>query len=171
MAIVNRVAQSQIMVYDLAKLWDGGEVVELDIASFLVQGIVVREEVFRERVKAQDWAVYADKHIAVYCSTDAIVPAWSYLLIAAHLEDARSVTYGRASDAVRDHFSRALTQEDWTPYENRIVVVKGCGSDIVPTSAYVGAMNALLGVSRKLMYGEPCSSVPLWRRPKAPVRR
>jgi len=166
-AIINRVAQSEIMVYDLAKHWDGGEIAELDIAAFLVDGIVLRESVFRTRVREHDWTVFADKHVAVHCSTDAIVPTWSYLLVAAHLNSARSVAFGNASALVRDHFARALVQEDWAPYRDRIVVVKGCGSTIVPVSAYVHAMVALMGVARKLMYGEPCSSVPLWRKSKS----
>ncbi len=170
MAIINRVAQSEIMVYDLAKLWDGEEVVELDIAAFLVEGIVLRESVFRARVKEYDWTVFADKHVAVHCSTDAIVPTWSYLLVAAHLASSRSVALGRAAELVRDHYARALEKEDWTPFQDRIVVVKGCGSAIVPTSAYVHAMTALLGVARKLMYGEPCSSVPLWRKRNVSAR-
>ena len=74
---------------------------------------------------------------------------------------------GRAEDLVRDYFTRALDAEDWSPYQDRIVVVKGCGTGLVPTSAYMAAMQKLQGVARKLMYGEPCSSVPLWRRPKA----
>ena len=166
-AIVNRVAESEIEVYNLDALWDGAPVVELDIEPFLVEGLILREKVFREHVKAHDWAQYADQHVAVYCSADAIVPTWAYMLIASKLEGtARSVAFGRAEDLVRDHFTRALDAEDWSPYQDRIVVVKGCGTGTVPVSAYVGAMQRLQRVARKLMYGEPCSSVPLWRRPK-----
>lgn len=171
MEIVNRVAQSEIMVYDLGALWDEAPVVELDIAPFLVEGIVLREKVFRGRVEEHDWAGYAGKHVAAYCSTDAIVPTWAYLLVAARLQDARSVAFGRSTDLVRDHFARALEREDWSRFENRMVVIKGCGSSVVPTSAYLQAMESLLGVARKLMYGEPCSSVPLWRRRKASVAK
>ena len=171
MEIVNRVAQSEIMVYDLGALWDGAPVVELDIAPFLVEGIVLKEKIFRSRVEEHDWAGFADKHVAAYCSTDAIVPTWAYLLVATRLQDARSVAFGRSADLVRDHFARALEREDWSRYEDRLVVIKGCGSSIVPTSAYLQATELLLGVARKLMYGEPCSSVPLWRRRKASVAK
>jgi hypothetical protein len=165
--IVNRVAESEIEVYNLDALWDGAPVVELDVEPFLVEGLILREKVFREHVKAHDWTPYAGRHVAVYCSADAIVPTWAYMLIAAKLDGvARSVAFGRAADLVRDSFTRALDAEDWSAYQDRIVVVKGCGTGAVPVSAYVDAMQRLQRVARKLMYGEPCSSVPLWRRPK-----
>ena len=165
--IINRVAESDIEVYDLAALWDGKDIIELDIEPFLVEGLVLREKVFREHVKAHDWSQYDDQHVAVYCSADAIVPTWAYMLIASKLEGiARSVAYGRQEDLLRDHFVRALEAEDWSAYNNSIVVVKGCGNRIVPPNAYLLAMQKLQGVARKLMFGEPCSSVPLWRKPK-----
>ena len=166
--IINRVAESEIEVYNLDALWDGKPVVEFDLVLFLVEGLILREKVFREHVKTHDWTPYADQHVAVFCSTDAIVPTWAYMLIASTLDGlARSVTFGRKEDLVRDYFTRALDAEDWSVYQDRIVVVKGCGTGVVPTSAYVAAMQKLQGVARKLMYGEPCSSVPLWRRPKS----
>lgn len=166
--IINRVAESDIELYDLEALWDGAEVVELDLTPFLVEGLILREQHFRDEVRAHDWSQYADKHVAVYCSADAIVPTWAYMLVATTLEGiARSVAAGRAGDLLRDHFVRALAAEDWTRYRDAIVVVKGCGSKLVPLDAYVIATQRLQAVARKLMYGEPCSSVPLWRRPKA----
>lgn len=164
--IINRVAESDIEVYDLSALWDGAEVVELDIEPFLIEGLVLREKVFREHVKEHDWGQYEDKHVAVFCSADAIVPTWAYMLIASRLEGvARSVAFGRRDALLRDHFTRALEAEDWSRYRDAIVVVKGCGNQIVPTNAYLRATQKLQGVARKLMFGEPCSSVPLWRRP------
>lgn len=166
--IINRVAESAIEVYNLDALWDQREVAEVDISPFLFHGLVLREKLFREEVKAHDWAQYADQHVALYCTTDAIVPTWAYMLIAAKLNGrARSVAFGRAQDLIRDHFIRTLESEDWSAYEDRIVVIKGCGSKIVPDVAYMLATQKLQAVARKLMYGEPCSSVPLWRKPKA----
>ena len=168
MEIINRVAESEIEVYDLAALWDGGEVVDFDLAPFLYKGLILREKDFRAAMKAHDWQAYADKHVAVHCSADAIVPTWAFMLAASKLEGvARSVAYGRGEDLVRDHYVRALAGEDWSKYEDAIVVVKGCGSKVVPVNAYLEAAQRLQRVARKLMYGEPCSSVPLWRRPRA----
>lgn len=165
--IENRVAQSEIEVYNLEDHWDEQPITELDIAPFLVEGLMLKEQPFREDVKAHDWSQYEDHHVAIYCSTDAIVPTWGYMLIATKLEGiARTVTFGRKDDLLRDYFVRALENEDWSQYEGKPIVVKGCGSNLVPTEAYVIATQKLQGVARKLMFGEPCSSVPLWRRPK-----
>lgn len=166
--IINRVEESDIEVYNLDALWDNKPIAELDIEPFLVEGLILREKEFRQHVKDHDWNQYTDQHVAVFCSADAIVPTWAYMLIATKLEDiAASVAVGQKEDLVRDHFVRALEAEDWSVYQDRIVVVKGCGGKVVPTNAYLLATQKLQAVARKLMYGEPCSSVPLWRKAKA----
>lgn len=168
MELINRVAESDIALFNLEALWDGRPVVELDLAPFLVEGFLLREKDFREGVKAHDWSAYEDRHVAVYCSTDALIPTWAYMLVATKLEGlARSVAHGRGADLVRDHFVRALEAVDWSVYAGKPVVVKGCGSKLVPVNAYLLATQKLQQVAAKLMFGEPCSSVPLWRRPKA----
>lgn len=166
--IVNRVAESDIVTYNLEALWDGKPVVEFDLAPFLVEGLVLREKPFREAMKAHEWAQYADQHVAVFCSTDAIIPMWAPMLVASKLEGhAASVAHGRAADLLRDYFTRALEREDWAQYAGKPVVVKGCGSKVVPVNAYLTATQQLQRVARKLMFGEPCSSVPLWREPQS----
>jgi hypothetical protein len=168
----NRVAESGILVYNLEDHLAGPEgqlqeATEVDLAPWLHRGLVLREKPFREAVNAHDWSAYAAQHVGVFCSADAIVPTWAYMLVASRLrEHAASVAFGRREEALRDHFTRALATEDWQAYEDRIVVIKGCGSRLVPTGAYVQATTALMGVAKKLMYGEPCSAVPLWRAPK-----
>ena len=164
MELVNRVAKSGIVVYNLEDLWDGCPVRTLDIAPFLDQGLIVREELFRSRVGDYDWQQFDGTHVAVNCSSDALIPSWAWMLVTSRLTGARSVELGTAEDTVRAWFTRALADEDWSRYEGRIVVVKGCGASIVPESAYATAMTRLMTVARKVMYGEPCSNVPLWRR-------
>ncbi len=164
--IVNRVAESEIEVLNLEDLWDGRPVRELDMAQFLVEGLVLREKEFRQSVKAFGWGSFDGEHVAITCSTDAIIPTWAYMLVASKLDGvAASTAVGTAGDLVRDHFTRSLEELDWTRYQGRIVVVKGCGSDTVPENAYLLATSRLRKVARKIMYGEPCSSVPIWRRP------
>jgi len=166
-SLENRVADSEIQVFNLADLWDDRSVVEFDISTFLVEGLMLKEKEFRQDVKAHDWSQYDDEHVTLYCSTDAIVPTWGYMLIASKLKDvAASTTLGRADDLRREYYVQALDDVDWSAYADKPVVVKGCGSDVVPEMAYVRATQKLQEVARKLMYGEPCSSVPLWRRPK-----
>ncbi len=163
--IINRVEESDILVFNLEEFWDGHPIEELDIEPFLLEGLVVREKLFREKVRDFDWEQFEDAHVAVFCSTDAIIPTWAFMLIASRLEGiARSVTVGRKEDLIREHFARALAEADLEEYRDRPVVVKGCGSKIVPPSAYVAATRRLQEVASKLMYGEPCSSVPLWRK-------
>jgi len=167
MEIENRVAQGEIEVYNLADLWDDRPVTEFDISAFLVDGLMLKEKEFRAEVEAHDWSQYADEHVALYCSTDAIVPTWGYMLIATELHDiAQSTTFGRADDLRREYYTAALDAEDWSTYEDKPVVIKGCGDEVVPEMAYARATQKLQDVARKLMYGEPCSSVPLWRRPQ-----
>ena len=166
--IVNRVAESDIATYNLEALWDGKPVVEFDLAPFLLEGLVLREKPFRDAMKTHDWSQYDDQHVAVFCSTDAIIPMWAPMLVASKLEGhAASVAHGREADLLRDYFTRALEAEDWSQYAGKPVVVKGCGSKVVPINAYLTATQELQRVARKLMFGEPCSSVPLWRKPKA----
>lgn len=174
---VNRVAESAIATVDLAALWDGADVAEFDLAPLLYRGLVLRERDFRQAIQDTDWATYRDRHVAVFCSTDAIVPPWAFMVIAARLQGvARSVAAGRAADLVRDAFVRAVEAHDWTPYADRPAVLKGCsatlpgtGGQTVPLDAFLLATQKLQAVAAKLMYGEPCSSVPVWRRPAAPA--
>ncbi len=166
--IRNKVAESDIQVFNLEDLWDGCDVAEIDIAGFLAEGLVLREKEFRVRVKEFDWRQYAGRHVAITCSTDAIVPTWAYMLIASKLKDvAVSTAVGNRTDLIRDYFARALEAVDWEAYRGANVVVKGCASNIVPESAYLAASLRLQHVASKIMYGEPCSSVPIWRRPSA----
>ena len=165
--IVNRVAESAIEVFDLDALWDGASVVSFDLAPHLFNGIILKEKPFREALRNIDWTTFASQHVAVFCSEDAIIPTWAYMLVASKLEGiASSVGFGTPGDLARDFYTRALDQQDWSAYEDKIVVIKGCSSKTVPDNAYLIATQKLQGVARKLMYGEPCSSVPLWRRPK-----
>lgn len=165
--IENRVAQGEIEVYNLEDLWDDRPIAELDISIFLVEGLMLKEKEFRADVKDHDWSQYKGEHVALYCSTDAIVPTWGYMLIASNLHDvAQSTTLGHAEDLRREYYTRVLEDEDWSRYEDKPVVIKGCSSDSVPEMAYVRATQKLQDTARKLMYGEPCSSVPLWRRPQ-----
>ena len=165
--IVNRVAESDIRVYNLESVWDGREVVEIDLSAYLFRGLLLREADFRKQMSAMDWTEFRDKHVAVHCSTDAVVPRWSYVLVASKAAPyARSVAFGTAEALVRDFYTRALELEDWAQYDDRIVVIKGCGSDIVPVNAYITATLKLQERAKKIMYGEPCSSVPIWRKPR-----
>ena len=165
--IRNKVAESGIQVFNLDDFAPSAPIKEIDLAAFLSGGFVLREKEFRTTLKESDWSHLESAHVGVFCSTDAIIPTWAFMLIASRLKDiAASVTAGRASDIKRQLFTEALLAHDFSAYEGQIVVIKGCGSGTVPTSAYVEATSAMQQVARKIMYGEPCSSVPIWRRPQ-----
>lgn len=164
--IRNRVEESDLMVLDLEKLWGNREVVPFDIAPFLDRGLVLREKAFREALDEHDWSEYGDKFVAVHVTTRAVVPKWAFMLVASKLQaHAAGVHFGTPDELVRSEFVRLLDEHDWDAYRARNVVVKGCPSDIVPTSAYVQATTLLQRVANKVMYGEACSAVPVWRKP------
>lgn len=167
-SLTNSVAQNEdLKVFNLEELWDERPVKELDLTEFLFKGMIVKEKHFREEVSEFDWSTYENAHVALFCSTDTIVPQWAWMLVASKLkEGAETVTLGEREDLLREYYTRALAELDWSEYEGRKVVVKGCGSDDVPESAYVTATLELQERAEKIMYGEACSSVPIWRRPQ-----
>ncbi|MEM6287865.1 MAG: DUF2480 family protein [Bacteroidota bacterium] len=170
MEIRNRVAESAIETVDLAALAPAEPVAAFDLEPFLYKGLVLKEREFRQALKDHDWSAYAGRDVAVFCSTDALVPTWAFMLVASRLDGvAASVTAADPEAVRRERFGAAVRAHDWTQYDGVPVVVKGCGNDIVPVDAFVQATQALRGVAAKIMYGEPCSSVPIWRTPKAPA--
>lgn len=165
--IVNKVAESPIKVINLEEILGDVRVETFDIADHLENGFILREKAFRKAVSEQDWSSLKGAHLAVTCSTDAIIPTWVYMLIASEAgELAESVRTG-TKETVRDAVcTDILRGHDWSDYENLIVVLKGCGGRTVPPAAYTEATLGLKNVAQKVMYGEPCSSVHVWRRPK-----
>ena len=166
--IQNKVAESGIQVIDLERFLPAEPISEIDLADFMDGGFLLREKDFRGRLKEMDWSAYAGHHVGVFCSTDAIVPTWAYMLVASYLDGvAASITSSTASALAESMLLKGIEDADWSEFDDRIVVLKGCGTGKVTPSAYIKATSALQQVARKLMYGETCSSVPIWRRPKA----
>ena len=165
--IINRVAQSALTTINLEELLHPGERVVYDIKENLFQGLILREKDFRAFVKEHDWSVYAGKNVAIICSVDAIVPTWAYMLLATKLSgQANYFVFGDLDALEQALMQEAIAKIDVEEYRDAKVVVKGCGSIPVPTYAYVEIMRKLLPVASSLMYGEPCSTVPLYKKPK-----
>ena len=163
--IVNRVAQSGLISLDPAELFPAGERVVYDIKENLFHGLMLREKDFREFVKQHDWAQYEGKHVAIICSSDAIVPTWAYMLLANKLNPfAKTVVFGNLELLETVLFDRALAIFDFEKYRDERVVIKGCGDIYVPVSAYVELTAKLSAVAKSIMYGEPCSTVPIYKR-------
>lgn len=161
--IVNRVATSGLLTLNLEDFRPTGESVVLDIREQLFQGLILREKDFRAWVKDHPWHAYAGKHVALTCSADAIVPAWAYMLLATVLAPhAATIVFGDGAELERVLFRRAFDAVDWSVYQNEKVILKGCGN--IPPAVYVDATSRLMPFAQKLMYGEPCSMVPLYKR-------
>lgn len=163
--IVNRVANSVLQVFDLEDYYPEGERVSLDIAAWLWEGFVLREKEFRDTLKNHDWEQYKDKYVAVHCSTDAIVPAWAYMLITTYLQPvAKMVLQGSVHQLNVHIYQNILNNIDYSEYKDKPVIIKGCAKKPVPEEAYVIATQKLMPVSKSIMFGEACSSVPLYKR-------
>ncbi|MGK6351785.1 DUF2480 family protein [Parapedobacter sp. DT-150] len=163
--IVNKVAQSGLMTVDLANFAPRGERVLYDLKDNLFHGLILREKDFREFVAAHDWAQYSDQYVAVTCTADAIVPTWAYMLLANRLAPyAREVVFGDLETLETLLYERALEKADMEAYRDQRVVVKGCGDIPIPESAFVKFTAMLSKVAKSIMYGEPCSTVPVFKR-------
>ncbi len=165
---VNRVAASGLLTLNLEEYIHPGERVVYDIKDNLFHGLMLREKDFREFVKTHDWTQYAGKNVAIICSADAIVPTWAYMLLASKLQgQANHYVFGNLEALEQSLFEKAIAGIDAEYYRDAKLVIKGCGDKPVPTFAYVAIMQHLLPVAASIMYGEPCSTVPLYKKPKA----
>ncbi len=164
--IVNKVAQSGLLSFDLAELYPQGERVLYDIKDNLFHGLILKEKDFREFVKQHNWENYTDKHVAITCSTDAIVPTWAYMLLANKLSsvNAKTIVFGDMQTLETLLFEHELNKADLEKYRDQRVVIKGCGEIPVPVSAYVDLTAKLTPIAKSIMYGEPCSTVPIYKR-------
>lgn len=165
--IVNRVANSGLISLDLEDFYHEGERIVYDIKDNLFQGLILREKDFRAFLKEHDWSQYEGKNVAIVCSEDAIVPTWAYMLLSLHLSRyAHLVVFGNKEQLEDKLFYDAIGKIDVELFRDKKVVVKGCSKYPVPISAYVEISSLLKPVVQSLMFGEPCSTVPLYKRPK-----
>lgn len=163
--IVNRVAQSGLVTFDLADLYPAGERVVYDIRDNLFHGLILKEKDFREFVKEHDWSQYEGKNVAITCSADAIVPTWAYMLLANKLAPyAAEVMFGSLEALETVLFRKKIDSLDMENFRDKRVVIKGCGDIAVPESAFVAITVELTRVAKSIMYGEPCSTVPVFKR-------
>jgi len=165
--IVNRVANSAIVSFDLETIYPAGDRVIFDIKHNLYEEAILREKDFRAFIKEHDWSQYQDKNVAITCSVDAIVPTWAFMLIASKLTPvANHVAFGTLIELEKELFNIAISKINIQDYNNAKIVVKGCSGNAIPTSAYVELVRILQPIVSSLMFGEPCSTVPVYKRPK-----
>lgn len=165
--IINKVSQSGLVTIDLESFYPEGERVLFDIKDLLFQELILKEKDFREFIKNEDWSKYKDKYVALTCSADAIVPTWAFMLLATQLEPfAKKVVFGKLEDLETILYSEILNKININEYADARVVIKGCSNLPVPPSAYVELTRLLRPVAKSIMYGEPCSTVPLYKKSK-----
>lgn len=165
--LVNKVAQSGIISIDLEEFYPAGERILFDIKDLLFQELILKEKDFREFIKNEDWSKFKDKYVAITCSADAIVPTWAYMLLATQLEPfAKKVVFGNLEVLETVLYDEILSKLNPNDYKDARVVIKGCGSMPVPIAAYVELTRILRPVAKSIMYGEPCSTVPLYKKAK-----
>ncbi len=164
--IVNRVAESGLITLELEKYFPSPEEIALvDMKDFLFKGIMLREAEFREAVKQTDWKKFSGKYAVVFCSAEAIVPMWAYMILSARLSPyAKDIACSTPEHAPEIFLYRNLAKLNMNEFKNQRVVVKGCGERQVPEAAYVQITNELSKVAHSVMFGEACSSVPVFKK-------
>lgn len=163
--IVNRVAKSGLITIKLSEYHRPEERVVYDVKYNLFQGLILREKEFREFVSGHDFSVYKDKYVAITCSADAIVPLWAYMLLASNMQPfAKRVVFGDAEELENSIWQDILNGMDLTPYRDQRIIIKGCTEVKIPVSAYVELTARLRPLAKSIMFGEPCSTVPVYKK-------
>ncbi|HMV07508.1 MAG TPA: DUF2480 family protein [Cyclobacteriaceae bacterium] len=163
--IINKVASSSLITFDLEEFYLPGDRVLIDLKDQLFQGMILREKDLRDFIKVNDWSAYRDKLVAITCSADAVIPTWAYMLITIALKPyAKAIEFGSLEKLEEKLFDDALEKVDWEQFRNSKIVVKGCSKVNVPASAYVKTVAKLQPLAASLMFGEACSTVPLFKR-------
>lgn len=162
--IVNRIANSKLVTIDLDSLYPQGERIILDISQWLFQGLIVREKEFRTHLMEHDWSQYKDCYVILNCSTDAIIPGWAYLLITTYLQPhAKLIVKGTIEDLDNVLITQVINELDLNDYHGKPVIITGCSDNPIPETSYLLLLQKLMPIARNIMYGEACSSVPLFR--------
>ncbi|WP_159022393.1 DUF2480 family protein [Formosa sp. L2A11] len=163
--IINRVTNSKLKVIDLEDYYPSGARILIDIKDWLLEGLVLRETDFRAQVAAHNWEQYQNAYVALTCSTDAIVPSWAYMLITFELEPySKRTILGDLNQLETAIYQDIISNLDLSDYKDAPVIIKGCSKKPVPESAYIMISNKLKPFARSIMFGEACSSVPLYKR-------
>ena len=164
--IRNKIAENtKLIIFNLEDYYTEGTRIQIDVSQWLDHGIVLREKAFRAALKNHNWEQYTNAYVAIFCSTDAIIPAWAYMLVGVHASPfVKKLVIGSLIDLETLLYQETLQNIDLDPYKEKMVIVKGCAQKPVPQSAYITITNKLISVAKSVMYGEACSSVPLFKK-------
>lgn len=163
--IVNKVAQSQLITLDLETYYPAEEIVLFDLKPHLFMELILKEKEFRAALQNHDWSVYQNKIVAVTCTADAIIPMWAYMLVASYLQPvSKEVVFGDVDTARKQIFLQRIDAINTEEFVDKRIVVKGCGDVPIGEFAYLAITKKLVPVVKSIMYGEPCSTVPIFKR-------
>ena len=163
--ITNRLENSNLIQVNLDEYYPKGERVLFDLKGCLKDELVIIEKEFRAFVKSNDWSIYQDKYVAIVCSVDAIIPLWTFMLIASHIEPfAKKVVMGNLAELEKTIFNEVLSEIDFNQFQDKNVIVKGCGHYPIPQSVFVDFSIKLQSFAKNIMFGEACSAVPLYKK-------
>ncbi len=163
--IVNRVASSKLIVVDLEDYYPPGKRIVFDIKDWLFEELVLREKDFREQVRQHNWSQYEGEFVALTCTSDAIVPAWAFMLLTMHLQPfAKKIVIGSLEQLETSLYQEIIENMDVQVFTDQSLIIKGCAHKPVPANAYIMLSQKLRPVAKSIMYGEACSSVPLYKR-------
>lgn len=165
--IVNRVSESNIITLSLEEYYPQGQTIVFDMKDYLFMGLILKEKDFRETLKNLDLSIYTKKNVALTCTADAIIPVWAYMLAASYLQPvANEIVFGNEDFLHKILFLKNIAKINPADYEDKRVVIKGCGDLAITETAYVAITNLLRPVAKSIMYGEPCSTVPIYKKPR-----
>ena len=163
--IINKVAQSGLITLDIEKFFPSEEVVFFDLKSYLFMDLILKEKEYREALKNVEWKKFKGKNVAIGCTTDAIIPLWAYMLAVTYLQEfVADIVFGDEAQLMNTLLLKNIQKIDAREFEGKRVVVKGCGDKKIPESAYVEITKILYPVAKSIMFGEPCSTVPIFKR-------
>jgi hypothetical protein len=167
-AIVNKVAQSGLITLNLEDYLPKGEIVSFDLKDYLFMGLILKEKDFREALKGLDWSDYKEKNVVITCTADAIIPLWAYMLVTMYLQPVANDVYVGTSEEMQKHlFLKNIAAMNPSQFAGQRIVVKGCGDIPIGAFAYAELTKQLLPHVKSIMYGEPCSTVPVYKKPAA----
>ncbi len=167
--IINKVAESGIISLDLEKFYPKGEMTVFDLKDYLFMGLILKEKDFRAALQKINWQDYTNKYVAVCCSADAVIPVWAYMLVASYLQPfAADMVFGDENTLINTLILKNLSLLNAAEFADKRVVVKGCGDIRIPETAYLEITGKLRPYAKSIMYGEPCSTVPIYKKPAQP---
>ena len=163
--IINKVAESGLISLDLEAYYPKGDIAVFDLKDYLFMNLILKEKDFRAALQTTDWTAYQDKYVAITCTADAIIPMWANMLVASYLQPiAKDVVFGNEQQLITIVLAKNVAAINGEEYIDKRIVVKGCGDIAIPESAYVDITNKLRPFAKSIMYGEPCSTVPIYKK-------